>query len=154
MPIYCSFICPNEVFLTFVGAHKSSNGTTIPRNKEQTKEPPRYAQWMRSGEHLWAFSSSVVPRARRFFWSRSCSNDVLCVLVTTPWLHEWKEVASQGGRGGTAIYGFHRDVPLWFSLLLWKNNTRCSESALQLRLDFSFMVFKQFTLGSESLGLD
>ena len=73
-------------------------------------------------------------------------------LVTTPWLHEWKEVASPGE--GTAIYWFHRDVPLRFSLLLWKNNTRCSESALQLRLDFSFMVFKQFTLGSESLGLD
>ena len=73
-------------------------------------------------------------------------------LVTTPWLHEWKEVASPGE--GTAIYGFHRDVPLRFSLLLWKNNTRCSESALQLRLDFSFMVSKQFTLRSESLGLD
>ena len=47
---------------------------------------------------------------------------------------------------GMCLCGFHYCYE--------KNNTRCSESALQLRLDFSFMVFKQFTLGSESLGLD
>ena len=151
MPIYCSFICPNEVFLTFVEAHKSSNGTTIPRSKEQTKEPPRYAQWMRSGEHrILKFRRSQSPSL--LLVTLLLQRCTLRNLVTTPWLHEWKEVASPGG--GNAIYGFHRDVPLWFSLLLWKNNTRCSESALQLRLEFSFMVFKQFTLGSESLGLD